>query len=80
MPISVIIHLRDTDPVLAEIEDMPSPSDQLLFVSGPRRVDGKDLHYLATGVVHVIFPMDKIAFIEILPREEEDRIVGFVRE
>ncbi|NJN44715.1 MAG: hypothetical protein HC806_08360, partial [Anaerolineae bacterium] len=68
MAISVIIHINDTDPILCEIEELPTPSDQILTVTGPRRVDGKDLHYLAAGVTTVIFPMHRITFIELMPR------------
>ena len=80
MPISVIIHISDTDPILCEVEELPSPTDQTITVTGPRRVDGKDLHYLATGVTTVIFPMNRITFIEIMPREDDEQIIGFVRE
>jgi len=80
MAISIIIHINDTDPVLCEIEELPDPNHQTITVMGPRRVDGKDLHYLATGVTTVIFPLHRISFIELVPREDEEHIVGFVRE
>lgn len=80
MAISIIIHINDTDPILCEVEELPNPNDQSLIVTGARRVDGKDLHYLAPGVTTVIFPMHRISFIELLPRDEEDQIIGFVRE
>jgi hypothetical protein len=80
MAISVIIHINDTDPILCEIEELPTASDQTLVITGPRRVDGKDLHYVAPGVTTLIIPFHRIAFIELMPRDEEDHIVGFVRE
>ncbi|GAB4581238.1 MAG: hypothetical protein Fur0022_39850 [Anaerolineales bacterium] len=80
MSLSVIIHISDSDPILAEIEALPNPTDQILTITGPRRVDGKDLHYLSPGVTTVIFPINQITFIEIVPREDEDHIIGFVRE
>lgn len=80
MAISIIIHINDTDPILAEVDDIPDPNAQSILVVGPRRVDGKDLHYLAVGVNQVIFPMHRIAFIEIMPREGDEQIVGFIRE
>ena len=50
------------------------------MVSNPRKLDGKDLHYLAVGVVQVIWPMQRINFIELMPTEEDEQIIGFVRE
>ena len=80
MAISIIIHILDTDPVLGEVDELPSPTDQMITIMGPRRVDGKDLHYLAPGVTTVIFPVNVISFIEVVQSEEDEQIVGFVRE
>jgi hypothetical protein len=49
-------------------------------VNHPRRRDGKDLHYLSSDVVTVIWPVNVIAFIEVMPSEGEEKIIGFVRE
>jgi hypothetical protein len=49
-------------------------------VRNPRRLDGKDIHYLAENVVTVIWPIDKLNFIEVLASEEEEEIISFVRE
>jgi hypothetical protein len=80
MALTVLLHLTGAEPILAEIDEVPNPTDYLIKLSNPRRLDGKDLHYLAENVVTVIWPIDKINFIEILPSEEEERIIGFVRE
>ena len=80
MAIEVIIHISNSDPVLGEINELPGPGDQLIMVSNPRLRDGKDLHYLANNVVTVIWPIHNLTFIEVLPSEDEERIVGFVRE
>ena len=80
MPHTVILHLPGEPSVIAEVEELPKPTDNLITVSNPRQKDGKDLHYLEHNVVQVIWPMHKIALIEILESEDEDRIIGFVRE
>lgn len=80
MPISVILHISGEEPIVGEIEDMPTPGDNVLIVQNPRRRDGKDINYLAVDITTVIWPMDKINFIEIMPSEAEEEIIGFVRE
>lgn len=80
MAIEVILHIHNSDPVLGEIDDLPNPRDTVLKVTNPRQRDGKDLHYLQNNVVTVYWPIQQLTFIEILPGEDEERIIGFVRE
>ena len=80
MPYTVILHLPGEPSVIGEIEELPQPTDSIVTVNSPRQKDGKDLHYLEHNVVQVIWPMHKISLIEILESEDEDRIIGFVRE
>jgi hypothetical protein len=80
MPYMVILHLQGEEPVLAEMEEIPSPSDVTVRVSHPRRIDGKDLAYIAENVTTVIWPLVRINFIEILPSREEEEIISFFRE
>jgi hypothetical protein len=80
MAIEVILHIHNSDPVLGELEEMPDLQDTMVKVTNPRHRDGKDLHYLQNNVVTVLWPVQQLSFIEILPSETEDQIVGFVRE
>ena len=80
MAYSVILHIAGEPSIAGEIEELPKPTDTLLTVSNPRLRDGKDLHYLEHNVVKVIWPIDKVALIEILASENEENLIGFVRE
>jgi hypothetical protein len=80
MPITLVLHISGTEPVVAEVDELPGPQDTMIKVSNPRKIDGKDLHYLAEKVVTVYWPVDKLSFIEVMPTEEEESIIGFVRE
>ena len=81
MPISVILHISGEEPIIGEIDEMPLASDNILIVRNPRKRDGKELTYItAEEVSSVIWPWDKVNFLEILPSEEEEEIIGFVRE
>jgi hypothetical protein len=77
---TVLIHIANEDPIMGEIDQLPGLTDTSMLVKNPRRRDGKDLHYLQASVTQVIWPMVRIGFIEIIPGEEEEQIIGFVRE
>lgn len=80
MPYKVILHIPNEPSVIGEVEELPKPTDTILNVSGPRQKDGKDLHYLEPDVVNVIWPMHRISLIEVLEGDEDESIIGFVRE
>jgi hypothetical protein len=50
------------------------------MIRNPRRLDGKDLNFLAENVTTLYYPIDKLNYIEILTGAEEEAIIGFVRE
>ncbi|MBI5297671.1 MAG: hypothetical protein HY869_19495 [Chloroflexi bacterium] len=76
----VILHIAGEVSIAGEIEELPKPTDTLVIVSNPRTRDGKDLHYIEANVSKVIWPMNKLTLIEVLQGEEEEKIIGFVRE
>jgi hypothetical protein len=80
MAYSVILHISGEPSVLGEIDELPKPTDTLITVSNPRLRDGKDIHYLEHNVVKVIWPVDKLTLIEVLESEDEEHLIGFVRE
>ena len=80
MPHSVILHLSGEASVAGDIEELPKPTDTLIIVTNPRLRDGKDIHYLEHNVVKVLWPINKLTLIEILESEEEESLIGFVRE
>jgi hypothetical protein len=80
MAYSVILHISGETSVAGEIDDLPKPTDTIIVVSNPRQKDGKDLHYIDNNVTKVIWPLNKVSFIEILEGADEEKIIGFVRE
>lgn len=80
MPVTVIVHVANEDPIVGELDDMPAATDQIVVVKNPRKRDGKDIHYLVEGVTTVIWPINRISFIELMPSEQEEQLIGFVRE
>lgn len=80
MAYSVIIHIAGEPSVVGELEELPKNTDTIITVSNPRLRDGKDVHYIEPNVTKVIWPLNKIALIEILESEDEEGLIGFVRE
>jgi hypothetical protein len=80
MAYTVILHVSGESSVLGEVEELPKPADTIITVSNPRLRDGKDIHYLEPNVVKVMWPINKITLIEVLESQEEESLIGFVRE
>jgi hypothetical protein len=80
MAFSVILHIPGEASVLGEVEELPKPTDTIITVSNPRLRDGKDIHYLEHNVVKVIWSLSHVVLIEVLESEEDENLIGFVRE
>lgn len=80
MPITVMVHLSGEDPVVGEVDDLPAPTDVNITINNPRRRDGKDLAYLQSNVVTVLWPLHRVNFVEIMPTAEEEQLIGPIRE
>ncbi|MGB5934031.1 MAG: hypothetical protein WBH57_13320 [Anaerolineae bacterium] len=79
---TVIVHLMNEDPLLAETERLPEPGDVSMALSSPRRRDGRRPHYLSQDITQIILPMHRVSFIEVIPdeKEEEEEEVVFYRD
>ena len=77
---SVILHIAGEPAVAGEIEELPKATDTIIVVMNPRQKDGKDLHYIDNNVTKVIWPLNKVSFIEIVDGVGDEKIIGFVRD
>ncbi len=77
---TVIVHLANEEPFLAEVEDLPGPTDTIIYCINPRKRDGKDLHYVAPDVTTIVIPWWRVNFLEIMPSGEEEEIIAFYRD
>ncbi len=80
MPHTVLVHILNEDAVVGEVENVPEPTDQVLIVSNLRLRDGRSVPYLLPETDTVVYPWTRIHCVEILPSEEEEEIVSFIRE
>ncbi|MDB5074670.1 MAG: hypothetical protein JWO42_849 [Chloroflexi bacterium] len=78
---SIIAHITQEDPFLAEMVDLPKSTDTCVEFFNPRLRDGKPLRYASPGMSSLIFPMHRVMFIEVMASEEERaQVVEFFRE
>jgi len=77
---TVLIHILNEDPILGEVENLPAATDTIMVVNNPRKKDGKDLPNIVQNVTQVIWPINRFSFIEVIPGEDEEQIISFVRE
>ncbi len=80
MAYTLLIHIMGEDPILGEVEELPSPQDAFLLFSNPRRRDGKPVPHYEPEALNILIPWHRINFVEVLPtREEEREILTFFR-
>ena len=80
MAYTLVVHILNTDPIVGEVEELPATNDTMVMITNPRRVDGKDVHFLADNAITVYWPIERVNFIEVLGADHEEEIIGFVRE
>lgn len=80
--IRVIVHVLNDDPFVAELDALPDPRDIYVKLKHPRRRDGKRLATLTDGVTTILFPWQRITFIELLdePGSQPDRLLTIFRD
>jgi hypothetical protein len=78
---SVIAHISQEDPFLAEMIELPKSTDNVMEFFNPRLRDGKPLRYASPGMSSLIFPLHRVMFVEVMASEEERaQVVEFFRE
>lgn len=78
---SVLAHVTNDDPFLAEMSDLPAKGDTLVEFFNPRSREGKPLRYVNPGMSSIIFPLHRISFIEVMASDEERaQVVEFFRD
>ena len=74
------VHIANDDPVVVDVDEMPTPTDTFIIGMNPQRRDGKEVQYILREVSQVILPIWRINFIQILPSDVEEEVPTFVRE
>ncbi|MDX1521863.1 MAG: hypothetical protein R3264_09565 [Anaerolineae bacterium] len=81
MAITVVVHVMNAEPFIAEIEELPTETSQILTCTNPRQRNGKAVTYIEPDATKVIFPWHRVSFIETLPGDEDqDEVESFFRD
>lgn len=80
MSYTLLLHIMGEDAVLGEVEELPDVTAQLLTLTSPRLRDGRDVPYFLAETHTAIYPLLRIHSIEVMPTEDDDQIVTFIRE
>ena len=80
MPYTLLVHIENEDAVVGEVEEMPDPNAQYLALRSPRLRDGREVTYLMPETNVVLYPWNRVHSVEILPTEQDEQIVTFIRE
>ena len=73
---TLLIHIANEEPIMAEVEELPKPADIVIYCINPRRRDGKELNNVLPDVQTIILPWHRIIFAEIMPSEAEEEIIS----
>ena len=80
MTITAIVHISNQEPIVCDLADMPNPTDTILTMLSPRKKDGRDLDFIESDVTTLLFPWAGIIYVEIISLDDDEEIIGFVRE
>ena len=81
MAMQVIIHVINEEAFVAEMEEMPAQGSSYIVIANPRTREGKNLQWAINGAVRFIFPLSRIAFVEIMMSEQDrEGIEPFYRD
>jgi hypothetical protein len=80
MTFQIQVHITGDDPVVLDVDELPGPTDQWISGTNPRRRDQKEVAYILREVNQVMFPINRVNFIQVLPSDREEEIPTFVRE
>jgi hypothetical protein len=80
MTFQIQVHITGDDPVVLDVDELPGPNDQWITGTNPRRRDQKEVAYILREVNQVMFPINRVNFIQILPSETAEEVPTFVRE
>ena len=66
MGIPAVIHLQGEDAIFDELDEVPNPMHNFLYLRNVRKKDGKALTYITDGAEVFLYAWHRITFVEIM--------------
>jgi hypothetical protein len=81
MAYTVIVHATGETAFLAEMEELPKPTDNVIVFTNPRQKDGKPIVALDEDATIFVYPWARINYLEILGEGgDRDELIEFFRD
>ncbi len=81
MAYTVIVHATSEIAFLAELTELPKPTDNVLIFTNPRQKDGKKITALDEEATIFIYPWARINYLEVLGESgDRDELIEFFRD
>jgi hypothetical protein len=64
----VVLHLMSEQPLLADMDALPTPSDNLIICKNLRMMNGNRPIFVDESASTFVFPMEFVRFIEVPPK------------
>ena len=74
--ICVIVHVVDGEPIMAEMDGLPGPTDTFVRLRNPRSRDNKPAIWLSPNARSLVYSASYITFIEVI---DDTEAIGWVR-
>ena len=66
---NAVIHISNEQPLLADLFELPNPTDVALRLTNLRALDGKKPIFIDDTKSIFLFPYHRVSFVEIPPQE-----------
>jgi hypothetical protein len=81
MAITVIVHVTNQEPFVAEIDELPQTIANFIICTNARQRNGKPLNYIEADATRILLPWHRISFLETMPSEEDqEEVESFFRD
>jgi hypothetical protein len=69
--ITLLLHIANSEPVKVDVDELPGVTDTIIICRNPRERTDREVNWVEDGVTTVIFTMNRVNFIEVLPADDE---------
>jgi len=69
---TILVHIKDSEPVKLDVDELPSTNDTCIIGKNPRLRTEAEVAWVDEGVTTIVLPWWRINYIQILSSGEEE--------